>query len=79
MDLSADMFDYVVDRIIFKQGFYTPGTHLPIYSLHKLMKSTPDFVLLLRWNFAEEILEQRRDYRDIGGKFFIPSSEIRIM
>ena len=50
--------EYVVDRSTVKQGKFTPGTHLKIHSPEKLIDDRPDYVLLLTWNFADEILAQ---------------------
>ncbi len=77
--LGKETLDFVVDRSTIKQGRYTPGTHLPIHAPGKLVEEVPDYVLLLTWNFAEEILEQQSEYRKLGGRFIIPIPEIRIV
>lgn len=77
--LDKSSLDFVVDRSTVKQGLYTPGTHLPIYSPEKLLEARPDYVLLLTWNFAEEVLSQQSAYRQQGGKFIIPIPEVKVV
>lgn len=77
--IGQETLEYVVDRSTIKQGHYTPGTHLLIHAPEKLLQDMPDDVLLLTWNFADEILAQQATYRRRGGKFIIPIPELRIV
>ena len=77
--VGAETLDYVVDRSTVKQGLYTPGTHLKIYAPEKLLEDAPDYVLLLTWNFASEILEQQAEYRNRGGRFIVPVPAVRVV
>ena len=77
--LGKGTLDYVVDRSTVKQGRYTPGSHLQIYAPEKLLEDMPDYVLLLTWNFATEILEQQAEYRARGGRFIVPVPSVRVL
>jgi len=78
-DIGSDIIAYVVDRSTVKQGRFTPGTHLEIFPTERLVQDRPDYMLLLTWNFADEILEQQAAYRRLGGRFIIPLPQIRVV
>ena len=77
--IGSETLDYVVDRSTVKQGLHTPGTHLKIHAPEKLLADMPDYVLLLTWNFADEIIEQQSEYRRRGGRFIIPIPSVKVV
>ena len=77
--IGADILDFVADRSPHKQGYYVPGVHIPIVPSERLVEAMPDATLLLAWNFAEEILEQQRQYRNLGGRFIIPGPTVEVL
>ena len=78
-NITTELLDYVVDSTPYKHGKYTPGTHLPIYPESKLDKDTPDYALLLSWNFADEIIEKQKKYRERGGQFIVTIPYLKII
>ncbi len=77
--IGTDLIDFVVDRNVHKQGRLMPGVHIPIRPTEALLEERPDYVLLLAWNFADEILAQQEEYRSLGGRFIVPVPEPRIV
>jgi SAM-dependent methyltransferase len=75
LGLSERTIDYVVDRSPLKQGLRMPGTHQRVFPTERLIEDRPDYVLLLAWNFADEIVGQQQRYVESGGRFIIPAPE----
>jgi len=77
--LGTEEIDFIVDSISYKQGKFTPGTHIPIFPESQLLKKMPDYTLILAWNFAEEIIEKNKKYQDAGGRFIIPVPYLKVI
>lgn len=77
--LGSNDIEFVVDRNTYKQGKLMPGARLPIMAPEELMKRQPDDVLLLTWNFADEILAQQAAYLNAGGRFIVPVPSPRLV
>jgi SAM-dependent methyltransferase len=77
--IDRRLVEFGVDRSHLKQGRYTPGNHLPILPPEALLERRPDYVLLLTWNFAAEILAQQAEFRRGGGKFIVPVPEVTVI
>lgn len=77
--IGTDRVTYVVDRNTHKQGLSMPGCRLPIAPVERLLDDQPDYLLLLAWNFADEIIAQQAEYRARGGRFIVPVPSPRIV
>lgn len=76
--IRTDFIDYTVDRNPYKQGKFLPGTHIPIHDPQKIVETRPDYVLILPWNFKDEIMEQMKGIREWGGQFVVPIPEVTV-
>jgi SAM-dependent methyltransferase len=70
--LGVDYLDFVADRNTYKHGKFMPGLHIPIVGAEEVLKRMPHYLLVLAWNFAEEIARQQQEYLKRGGKLIIP-------
>lgn len=77
--IDSHILDFITERNMSKVGKYTPATHIPIFPDEKLLLEKPDYVLLLAWNFADEIINNTKEYRDGGGKYIVPMPKPRIV
>jgi SAM-dependent methyltransferase len=77
--VRSDLLAYTVDRSPHKQGRFLPGTRIPIHAPEKIAETRPDYLLILPWNIKDEIVEQRADVREWGGKFVVAVPEVQVL
>ncbi len=77
--IGPETLDFLVDRNPLKQGLYAPGSKIPILGPEAIVEGKPDFLLVLAWNFFDEIREQLADYEAAGGNFIVPLPTPRII
>lgn len=69
--ISTDLISFVCDAAPYKQGKFLPGSHIPILPPSALAERRPDWVLILPWNIAPEIMQQQAGVRAWGGRFVV--------
>ncbi|OYR15940.1 class I SAM-dependent methyltransferase [Brucella thiophenivorans] len=77
--IGTDFLDFTVDRNPYKHGRFTPGMHIPIYDTTMIDSYKPDYILILPWNFKDEIVRQMQHVAEWGGKFIIPIPHVTLI
>lgn len=70
--IGTRLVPYTVDKNPLKLNLFTPGMHIPVLPVESLLEQQPDYVLILAWNFAQEIMLQQDEYHQRGGQFIVP-------
>jgi hypothetical protein len=70
--IGPPLLPFTVDRNPLKVGLFTPGTHVPVLSVDALETRRPSHVLILAWNFADEIVRQQPAHAARGGRWLVP-------
>jgi hypothetical protein len=69
---AARRLRYILDRSPQKQGRYAPGTHIPVLDAEHWRQEPTTYLVILAWNFQEEIVRQMRPFAEAGGRFVVP-------
>jgi hypothetical protein len=77
--IGPETLTYLADRNTLKQGLFSPGMHIPVVPAERVLEDQPDCLLILAWNFGDEIMRQQEEYRRRGGKFILPIPEPKIV
>ena len=70
--IDKNSLEYLTEKSPLKIGKYCPGMHIPVTTDEKLLEDKPEYAMILAWNFAEEIMNNLKEYQESGGKFLIP-------
>lgn len=77
--VGPDLIEFIADLSPMKQNKFTPGTHIPVDNPERIYDAKPDYMLILAWNFADEIMEQQAKFKERGGQFIVPVPEVRVI
>ena len=77
--IDEKMIDFIIDDNPLKQGLYSPGRHIPVYSSEKIYEKNPDYLIILAWNFSQSIMKKHQKFNDNGGHFIIPLPKLEVI
>lgn len=76
--VKPDLVSFVCDAAASKQGKFMPGSHIPILAPEELRERRPDYVVILPWNIADEVVKSNEFVREWGGQFVVAVPALRI-
>ncbi|MBI5396233.1 MAG: methyltransferase domain-containing protein [Verrucomicrobia bacterium] len=76
--IKSDLIEFVVDETPIKQGKFLPQSHIPVVGFDRIAAAKPDLIVILPWNFKNEIVEKLAFARQWGARFvtYIPKLEV---
>lgn len=75
--MNTDIISYIADETPEKIGKFSPMTGIPIVNKQQLIKDPPDYLIILSWNFAQEIIEKIS--KIYNGKYIIPIPNFQVI
>lgn len=77
--IGPELIEFTVDRSPHKQGLLLPGVRIPVHAPEAILRTKPDYVLILPWNLKVEIMQQMVHVREWGGRFVVPIPEVQVI
>ncbi|SVC70049.1 uncharacterized protein METZ01_LOCUS322903, partial [marine metagenome] len=77
--LGASEIAFVVEDNPHKVGRFLPGSGIPIQLTSELMSFQPEVIVLLAWNFADDIIAKLRGKFNTPVKVVIPLPDLRVV
>ena len=71
--------ELIVDDTPEKQDKLYAGNHIPIFGRGELDRQKPDYMIILAWNFSDEIMEKTKSFSELGGKYIIPIPKVKVV
>ena len=77
--VGPELLRFTVDRSPHKQGRFVPGVRIPILPPEQLFEVRPDYLFILPWNIADEVMAQMAAVREWGCRFVTAIPELRVV
>lgn len=77
--IKTNLLPYVCDSAPSKQNKFMPASHIPILSPEVLMERKPEYIIILPWNIADEVMNEYSFVKEWGAKFVTAVPELRII
>jgi SAM-dependent methyltransferase len=78
-NIDENIIEASYDNAKEKINLFSPGKHIKILHPNEIYNRKPDYLLILAWNFSENIILNHKRYLDNGGKFIVPLPEMKII
>ena len=75
--INSELIDFVIDDSPLKQGLYTPGSHIPIFSDYSIDYNDIDVIFISAWNFSDSIIEKIKNKVNVNTIFIIPLPDFK--
>lgn len=77
--VRPDLLPFICDAAPSKIGKFMPGSHIPIKDPAALAEVKPDYVVILPWNIAQEVMLQNKGLAEFGTKFVTSVPQLKII
>lgn len=76
--INTDLIDFIADETPSKISKFSPGTGIQIVNKQEILKTNPDYIIILSWNFKQEIMDKLTKMGYLG-KYIIPIPSFEIV
>jgi len=77
--IGPELIDFICDNTPLKQGKFSPGVHIPIYSENRFRDTPPDYAFLAAWNHVNELREHNKAFENTGGRWITHVPNVHVL